>query len=281
MEMINRRKLQCRLCNRRFSRTFLVQQHVAGFHLGLKRWRCTVCHFGAWKRNHVLRHVLESHRQRNAESFLREEPKKVYFSKFMTNSPDPAGEEGEMINGSEDLMAAIPSADVLLLQHNFSDFNGESDCSGSSSSSESGGGGSVASSSQRQLHQNGEDCSSSNDLMQLVGSGDSDEEISFKRSPRPDRSRAAAGTGAKHVVATSRNWEQVLTSPGKTERNDAATSTKETDGSTVSGRDLREPRARTSSSSGGQSRKRAASESPGSSSAAAAAELPRRKIAHI
>ena len=26
-----------------------------------------MCHFGAWKRKHVMRHVMDSHRQRNIE----------------------------------------------------------------------------------------------------------------------------------------------------------------------------------------------------------------------
>lgn len=96
MEGINRRHLQCTTCFKRFRRTVLAQQHVAGTHLKLHRFKCTVCDFGAWKRSHVVRHAEKSHRSRTNQEHVIEQPKEVYFAKYEHQEPKPPG--GTLLN---------------------------------------------------------------------------------------------------------------------------------------------------------------------------------------
>lgn len=112
MESVNRRHLQCRVCYKRFRRTALAQQHVAAVHLELHRFRCSVCGFGAWTRNHVVRHVTQNHRSRGGDNAVSEQPKEVYFAKYL-----PQEEEKAM----ELPVAQLPPTGTII-GHNLSDF---------------------------------------------------------------------------------------------------------------------------------------------------------------
>jgi len=81
MEYVNRRKVECRTCNQKFSKTLLVKNHVAEEHLKLKRWACTICDFGSWLKINCLTHAEKAHRLRNAESGIVEQSKELYFDK--------------------------------------------------------------------------------------------------------------------------------------------------------------------------------------------------------
>jgi len=106
MEGINRRHLQCTTCFKRFRRTVLAQQHVAGTHLKLHRYKCTVCDFGAWKKSHVIRHAEKSHRSRTNQEHVVEQTKEVYFAKYQLQ--DQSSLEPKPPGGT-------------LLKHNFGD----------------------------------------------------------------------------------------------------------------------------------------------------------------
>eukprot|EP00090_Calanus_glacialis_P039965 TRINITY_DN6961_c0_g1_i1.p1 TRINITY_DN6961_c0_g1~~TRINITY_DN6961_c0_g1_i1.p1 ORF type:complete len:820 (-),score=223.21 TRINITY_DN6961_c0_g1_i1:225-2684(-) len=79
MEFVNRRKVECRICSKKFSRTLLVRNHVAGEHLKLKKWTCAICEFGSWTKQHCLTHAGKAHRLRDIESGVIEQPKEKYF----------------------------------------------------------------------------------------------------------------------------------------------------------------------------------------------------------
>jgi len=94
MEFVNRRKVECRICTKKFSRTLLVKNHVAGEHLKLKKWSCAICEFGSWTKQHCLNHAGKAHRLRNVDSGIIEQPKERYFDenplckKSFLDSPD-------------------------------------------------------------------------------------------------------------------------------------------------------------------------------------------------
>eukprot|EP00092_Neocalanus_flemingeri_P001163 GFUD01001239.1.p1 GENE.GFUD01001239.1~~GFUD01001239.1.p1 ORF type:complete len:800 (-),score=164.28 GFUD01001239.1:208-2607(-) len=79
MEFVNRRKVECRICSKKFSRTLLVRNHVAGEHLKLNKWTCAICEFGSWTKQHCLNHAAKTHRLRDVESGVIEQPKEKYF----------------------------------------------------------------------------------------------------------------------------------------------------------------------------------------------------------
>jgi len=81
MEYVNRRKVQCRICDQKFSRTLLVKNHVAGEHLRIKKWTCTLCEFGSWTKQHCIIHAERAHRLKDAASGVTEQPKEIYFDK--------------------------------------------------------------------------------------------------------------------------------------------------------------------------------------------------------
>jgi len=87
MESVNRRRLQCLICQRHFRRTHLVQQHVANVHLQLHRFQCRICGFGAWKREHVVNHTKTAHR-RSHYDLINEQTLEQYFARFLAPCPE-------------------------------------------------------------------------------------------------------------------------------------------------------------------------------------------------
>ena len=86
MEQVNRRRVQCKTCEKKFSRSLLVRNHVASVHLGLCRWRCEVCDHGCWSRQAALEHVATKHRLTDVAKAVKEQPKSVYFKEYL---PEP------------------------------------------------------------------------------------------------------------------------------------------------------------------------------------------------
>jgi hypothetical protein len=112
-EQVNRRRVQCKLCQKTFSRSLLVRNHVASVHLGLRRWACSLCEHGTWSRQACLGHVATQHRLADVASAVREQPKAVYFREFL---PEPSPEEvlaaAEMLAAAEAAEAeAVPNGD--------------------------------------------------------------------------------------------------------------------------------------------------------------------------
>jgi len=97
MEFVNRRKVECRICSKKFSRTHLVKNHVAEEHLKLKKWVCAICEFGSWTKQHCLRHAEKAHRLRDVFSGIIEQSKEKYFDRNpLVNksfSDSPLGDE--------------------------------------------------------------------------------------------------------------------------------------------------------------------------------------------
>ena len=56
-EQMNRRRVECRTCGKKFTRSVLLKAHVASEHLGLARWECALCGKGVWSRQEGLGHV--------------------------------------------------------------------------------------------------------------------------------------------------------------------------------------------------------------------------------
>jgi len=83
MKHVNRRKVQCKLCDKRFSRSRLVRNHVAWEHLRLARWTCAVCSHASWNREHCVKHVHTKHGVRDVEGAVIEQPVEKYFGMFM------------------------------------------------------------------------------------------------------------------------------------------------------------------------------------------------------
>merc|ERR1719193_1938203 len=106
MEFVNRRKVECRICSKKFSRTLLVRNHVAEEHLKLKKWTCAICEFGSWTKQHCLRHAEKAHRLRDIESGVIEQPREKYFDKnplVKTSSTDtPSVDEADEMNVERD-----------------------------------------------------------------------------------------------------------------------------------------------------------------------------------
>ena len=86
MEQVNRRRVQCKTCEKKFSRSLLVKNHIASVHLGLCRWKCEVCDHGCWSRQAALEHVATKHRLTEVAKAVREQPKAVYFKEYL---PEP------------------------------------------------------------------------------------------------------------------------------------------------------------------------------------------------
>ena len=86
MEQVNRRRVQCKTCGKKFSRSLLVRNHVASVHLGLCRWRCEICDHGCWSRQAALEHVATKHRLTEVAKAVKEQPKSVYFKEYL---PEP------------------------------------------------------------------------------------------------------------------------------------------------------------------------------------------------
>jgi len=110
MEFVNRRKVECRICSKKFSRTLLVRNHVAGEHLKLKKWACAICDFGSWTKQHCLVHAGKAHRLRDIESGVIEQPKEKYF------------DENPLINKS---FSDSPLGDGTMVSKDSSDSNSE------------------------------------------------------------------------------------------------------------------------------------------------------------
>jgi len=79
MAHVNRRKVQCKLCSKRFTRSLLVRNHVANVHMKLRRWTCSLCSYGCWSKQVCMEHVATQHRVNNVASIVQEQPKSVYF----------------------------------------------------------------------------------------------------------------------------------------------------------------------------------------------------------
>ena len=73
--------------------------------INMFRYKCSVCDYGAWSKEHVLSHASKNHRTRNSHDFAIEQPKEVYFSKYMEPS-----------------QTVVPAISGTLLNHNFEDF---------------------------------------------------------------------------------------------------------------------------------------------------------------
>jgi len=105
MEFVNRRKVECRICGKKFSRTLLVRNHVAEEHLRLKKWTCAICDFGSWTKQHCLRHAEKAHRLRDIESGVIEQSKEKYFDKnplVKISSDTPSVDEAGAMNVERD-----------------------------------------------------------------------------------------------------------------------------------------------------------------------------------
>merc|ERR1719187_2763379 len=66
-ELINRRSMQCNVCQQKFNRSAGLKRHVASVHLELERWRCTVCDFRSWTKDECVRHATARHRLRSGD----------------------------------------------------------------------------------------------------------------------------------------------------------------------------------------------------------------------
>ena len=66
------------------------------------RYKCSVCDYGAWSKEHVLSHASKNHRTRNSHDFAIEQNKEVYFSKYLEPS-----------------QTVVPAISGTLLNHNF------------------------------------------------------------------------------------------------------------------------------------------------------------------
>ena len=120
MEQVNRRRVQCKTCEKKFSRSLLVKNHVASQHLGLCRWRCQVCDSGHWSKQAALEHVATKHRLTDAANAVKEQPKSVYFKDYLpepklidTTSEDPSTETTE--NGDSEKMDTEINEDRCIL----------------------------------------------------------------------------------------------------------------------------------------------------------------------
>jgi len=106
MEFVNRRKVECRICSKKFSRTLLVRNHVAEEHLKLKKWTCAICEFGSWTKQHCIRHAEKAHRLRDVESGVLEQPKQKYFDENpLVNKSfldSPLGDETILVKDQSD-----------------------------------------------------------------------------------------------------------------------------------------------------------------------------------
>ena len=73
--------------------------------INMFRYKCSVCDYGAWSKEHVLSHASKNHRTRNSHDFAIEQNKEVYFSKYLEPS-----------------QTVVPAISGTLLNHNFEDF---------------------------------------------------------------------------------------------------------------------------------------------------------------
>ena len=70
--------------------------------INMFRYKCSVCDYGAWSKEHVLSHASKNHRTRNSHDFAIEQNKEVYFSKYLEPS-----------------QTVVPAISGTLLNHNF------------------------------------------------------------------------------------------------------------------------------------------------------------------
>ena len=94
MESVDRRNVQCKQCFKKFRTSKLVQQHVANHHLQFKRFKCTLCDYGAWVRDHVVKHVENNHRKSSKDVIIEQPFEKYFVLPTPTNSPKKNGQRG-------------------------------------------------------------------------------------------------------------------------------------------------------------------------------------------
>merc|ERR1719187_2631774 len=82
-ELINRRSMQCNVCQQKFNRSAGLKRHAASLHLELERWRCTVCDFRSWTREECVRHAAGSHRLRSGDLGVEERRLEDYFGEHL------------------------------------------------------------------------------------------------------------------------------------------------------------------------------------------------------
>ena len=80
-EYCDRRNVTCKKCYKKFKVTSHLKVHIVNQHLGYKRWRCTVCQFGSWRRSACLSHAGREHRSRggNAGGLVEERSQEAYM----------------------------------------------------------------------------------------------------------------------------------------------------------------------------------------------------------
>ena len=86
MESVNRRRVQCKICDKKFTSSLLLRSHVAGVHLDLQRFRCKLCEYGCWTKQACHEHIATKHRLNDVPSAAIEQPMKVYFKEHL---PEP------------------------------------------------------------------------------------------------------------------------------------------------------------------------------------------------
>lgn len=85
-EYVNRRRVQCSTCQKRFTRSLILKNHVAAQHLKLIRWECTLCDHGTWTKQSCMEHVATQHRLTDCASSVKELPMSKYFKEYL---PEP------------------------------------------------------------------------------------------------------------------------------------------------------------------------------------------------
>jgi len=89
MQDINRRHVQCKICYKKFRSTVLAQQHVAGVHLEFHRFLCTVCGYGSWVKDRVIKHAKDTHRRTNKDVVKEQSVEDYFIEPMPSRSPSP------------------------------------------------------------------------------------------------------------------------------------------------------------------------------------------------